>query len=684
MQVNILFETGSVKKSLLGNSKPEFNTSILPYIIISSFADASDFNVTQSNFSCNFSSQLAFDDIVKIICSKIAESQNESVTYSPISNENEACLYKVGTSSSLKIYSFSDNDEIVDIENDMPSELAYDYQELKTLCDSTEELVGCDSLKSYFHNILKIAPRLNDHNNVKELIGAKSLMQTIQSQCYLLSINDGCGLTNIVERLTLLGKYLGAYSSDRYYEYVLGNETVGRKITLSDIIPYFGNEECEGMLICLDISAYTGKNTQSELKNLLIEISQNVHKVNVVFRVPYLEPNELKRIENMISDILLLKTFVIPPFTNEQLVNLAKKQLDEFLFTMDESAIDVFNAKVRDEKIDGCFYGVRTIQKIVNEILLLKLAADANKEESQRDNIIKSEDIATLASTSQEGNNDPYAELDEMIGMDQIKKRIEEIVAQVKIAISNNKLDKPALHMRFVGAPGTGKTTVARIIGKIFAQNGILTNGHFFEYSGRDLCGSYIGQTAPKTLSICRDAYGSILFLDEAYELYTSENNDNDYGHEALATLIAEMENHRDNFVVIMAGYKKAMETLMHGNAGLRSRMPFVIEFKSYTREQLVLIFMSMLKKHFKHDDNVEEKVTEYFNSLSDSFINSEEFANARFVRNLYERTWSKAAMRTQMNGNEDLIICANDFVTASQEKEFREKLSTSHNRVGF
>lgn len=158
----------------------------------------------------------------------------------------------------------------------------------------------------------------------------------------------------------------------------------------------------------------------------------------------------------------------------------------------------------------------------------------------------------------------------------------------------------PCIHMRFVGNPGTGKTTVARIIGTILKEKGILRNVNFFEHSGRELCGRYVGETAPKTSAMCRDAYGSVLFIDEAYSLYRDDGFSNaDYGREAIDTLIAEMENHRSDLMVIMAGYPDDMDKLMNGNADLKSRMPYLIEFPNYARGQLAEIFLSMAGKSF-------------------------------------------------------------------------------------
>ena len=237
--------------------------------------------------------------------------------------------------------------------------------------------------------------------------------------------------------------------------------------------------------------------------------------------------------------------------------------------------------------------------------------------------------------------------------------------------------------MRFVGNPGTGKTTVARIIGKILKERGVLRIGNFYEYAGRDFCGRYVGETAPKTASICRDAYGSVLFIDEAYSLYRGDDNSRDYGREALDTLIAEMENHRNDFVVIMAGYTDDMDKLMGGNMGLASRMPYTIEFPNFTREQLYEIFESMVKARFKYDKQLLNVAHEYFNNLPDEIIQAKEFSNARFVRNLFERTWAKAAMRCQLNGRQNIVLTKEDFEHASSDKEFAVK-ATKKTRIGF
>jgi ATPases of the AAA+ class len=577
-----------------------------------------------------------------------------------------------------------------------------------------DSLVGWDDFKKLCREISSVAPQIRSHNT----------QISFQHQNYLFSVNDGAGLTTMLNTFVDFISALDLFpfcKDEPLQEIRLGVRSEDGFTSTFDAITSLSKLENRNRLVCFDIRALTERARLGDLKSFLRQLLPLESDYIFAFRVSYIEPNALRSLADTISDILYLRTVSVPPYTNEQLKQGAILALADYSFTVADDAWDVFFSRIAEEKSDGRFYGMQSVRKIVCEMLWLKhlaeaaeatasantadaadaaavegtaSAADASATAANSETadnkavneagltVIRKEDILSLSTTYSESKRSGFDELAELIGMEAITERIREIVSQVKYALKDRSVDRPTLHMRFTGAPGTGKTTVARILGRIFAENGILRNGYFFEYMSRDLCGEYVGQTAPKTAAICRDAYGSVLFIDEAYALYSGESN-SDYGKEALATLISEMENHRDDMVVIMAGYRDDMDKLMEGNAGLRSRMPYQIDFPGYTKQQLTDIFMLMVRKHFAYEPELEQTASNFFNSLDQAYMDSSDFANARFVRNLYERTWSKAAIRSQIDGLDSIRISSEDFRAAASEKEFSERLMTKHT-LGF
>ena len=384
--------------------------------------------------------------------------------------------------------------------------------------------------------------------------------------------------------------------------------------------------------------------------------------------MPFVDKDVLGRVATSLNDLMSVRVLSIPPFDNVQTKEIARRDLQNYGLEMSVAAWQCFFERIAEEKRDGKFYGLNTIKKVVKELVYKKQVALSNGAKDAT--IIGVKDARKICSYKDD-KGEGMAQLDKLVGCEQIKRQIEEILAQIELAKTQSGLEKPCLHMRFVGSPGTGKTTVARILGKILKEKEVLRIGNLYEYKGRDFCGQYIGETAPKTSGMCRDAYGSVLFIDEAYSLYRGDDNSRDYGIEAIDTLISEMENHKDDLVVIMAGYTDDMEKLMDGNRGLKSRMPYTIEFPNFTRGQLFEIYKSMAADKFKIADDLYPAAKAYFEGLSDEVLNSKNFSNARFVRNLFERTWAKAAMRCQLEGQKSVTLCASDFTNAASEKDF-------------
>ncbi len=377
----------------------------------------------------------------------------------------------------------------------------------------------------------------------------------------------------------------------------------------------------------------------------------------------------------IISDIMQVLSINVPNLNELQLKEFA---IDYFLQcgieVSDNRVLDLFLEKVRYEKRDGRFYGLNTVKKIVGEFVYAKSIKHVNNIENgiKSDvSYINFDDLSQIAQIKQDVELTGYQKLQKLVGMDSIINQIKEVVSQIKLSNQTSSLERPCIHMRFVGAPGTGKTTVARILGQILKEEGLLSKGTFFEYEARNLCGQYIGQTANKTRQICQDAYGSILFLDEAYSLYRGQDKiSDDYGKEAISTLITEMENNREDMVVIMAGYVDEMDTLMQSNPGLKSRMPYRIVFDNYDAKQLTTIFINLCTQSFKVSEDLKTEAARYFSSLPKELLSSKEFSNARYVRNIFERSWSKCAYRLSNQKDAQLVITKSDFVNAIAEIE--------------
>lgn len=239
-------------------------------------------------------------------------------------------------------------------------------------------------------------------------------------------------------------------------------------------------------------------------------------------------------------------------------------------------------------------------------------------------------------------------ELDGLIGLQNVKKIIEEIYALLYISdcrkLHGLKTNKQALHMIFKGNPGTGKTTIARIFGKLFFDMNVLSKGHFIEAERADLVGEYIGHTAKKTRELINKAKGGILFIDEAYSL--SRGGSNDFGKEAIDTLVKGMEDHYDDLLVILAGYPREMNYFLSQNPGLPSRFPIIIDFKDYTVEELIEIAKQMvMERDYILANSAEQKLYNHIHHVI-HHDDKGKFSNGRYVRNIIENAIRKQAVR--------------------------------------
>ena len=259
-------------------------------------------------------------------------------------------------------------------------------------------------------------------------------------------------------------------------------------------------------------------------------------------------------------------------------------------------------------------------------------------------------------------------DLNKLIGLESVKEKVQDLMAYQKVQKMrmNNNLhsQKNTLHLAFTGNPGTGKTTVARIVGRIYKKLGLLSQGHFIEVSRTDLIAGYQGQTALKVKSVIERAKGGVLFIDEAYSITENEQSDS-YGKECLTELTKALEDYREDLVVIVAGYTKPMYQFFESNPGLKSRFNTFIEFDDYDADELLEILLSIcLSNDYILTEDLKKKVYFYFVEQLDK--KADDFANGRFVRNIYDDLVMNHARRTaKLNKptKEDLsIIILEDF----------------------
>ena len=271
-------------------------------------------------------------------------------------------------------------------------------------------------------------------------------------------------------------------------------------------------------------------------------------------------------------------------------------------------------------------------------------------------------------------DTDPYEELEDLIGLDNVKQEVKSLANFVKLQKQRQekgmKTPKMSYHLVFTGSPGTGKTTVARIVARIYKDLGILKTGHTVETDRSGLVAEYVGQTATKTNAIVDSALNGVLFIDEAYAL-VPENASNDYGQEAISTLLKRMEDDRDKLVVIIAGYTNEMKRFIDSNPGLQSRFNRYINFPDYTAKELVRIFhMYMKKNQYTISDEADEMLKEKLDYAVEH--KDRNFGNARYVRNVFEKSIQMQANR--LEGKSNLSDRELTEITASDiEKAFAQ-----------
>lgn len=328
----------------------------------------------------------------------------------------------------------------------------------------------------------------------------------------------------------------------------------------------------------------------------------------------------------------------------EDLKNLIVKKLNT-TEQIDSKLEEKIEAYLKSTYNSSEIKNMEYINKLYNTIIL-------NKNKSMNintDRKIELEDIPEGYNT----RNLPEVlkDLNELVGLEKIKEQINDLIYLLKFnKKANIDISKMNLHMFFTGNPGTGKTTVARLISDILYNLGYVQQNKLVEVSAKDLIANYVGQTPGKTFSILKSAFGGVLFIDEAYSIVSQENRGS-FGDECIATIIKVMEDYRDKLVIIFAGYEKEMEEFIKYNAGLTSRVGYKIKFEDYSTEELMEIFEGLLNKN---NLIVEKDAKDAIKEIIYQSSKIENFGNARYINHLFQNILIEHAKNTDLINNEE------------------------------
>lgn len=516
----------------------------------------------------------------------------------------------------------------------------------KKLFNLEEELsaiIGLDSVKDFVRTQYNVILAREKRKK------AALKVDTTQSLNMIFSGNPGTGKTTMARVVADMFHSMGLLKSGHLVETDKGGlvaEYVGQTAKKTEDV---FKSALGGVLFIDEAYAITndGSSFGQECIDTLVKLIEDYRGEILVILAGYnKEMNDFMKANSGLESRFPLK-IDFPDYSADELFEIGKNMIAKKGFSLSEDAILAFKEAVYDLKRHSTATSGngRMVRNFIDEIIRKQSSRIALSEVSAEEmTVILAKDIE--AETTRENVYDLEAELSKVVGLDSVKNYIRSLNARLMVQEQRKKLGlkvsaTQTLHMIFMGNPGTGKTMMARTVANVLFNMGIISTNKLVETDRSGLVAGYIGQTAIKTREVIESALNGVLFIDEAYAL--AQGGDNDFGQEAIDTLVKMMDDNRDRLVVILAGYYEDMQNFLNQNAGLKSRFPNVIEFEDYSTGEL----LSIAEKMYKEQGYVlSSEAVGLLEKIFEDGKKQSQFGNGRFVRNIFEKSLNCQAVR--------------------------------------